>query len=364
MAPLMPMVERDLNVGHGEAGSLFFFISLGFFVGLLGSGFVSSRLTHRWTIGLSFVALGGLLLAVSLSPSLWWIRWGLTMLGVSAGLYLPSGIATITDRVSSKDWGKAMAVHELAPNLAFVTAPLLSEGLMLWFSWRGVVALLGGAAVVAGWAFIRFGRGGAFPGETPSPKNLRVLLQRPSFWIMMALFSMGIGASLAVYTMLPLYLVAERGLERAWANTLLGLSRIAGLGVVFFAGWATDRLGPRRALGSVFLATGMATILLGMARGAWIIPALFLQPVLACCFFPPGLAATSLIGPPHVTNVAVSLIVAVAYLLGGGAIPAGIGTLGEQGLFPLGIILVGVLLVVSALLVHYLKFQADYVEGE
>jgi NNP family nitrate/nitrite transporter-like MFS transporter len=363
MAPLMPTVERDLNVGHGEAGSLFFFISVGFFVGLLGSGFVSSRLTHRWTIVLSFVALGGSLLAVSLSHSLWWIRWGLIMLGVSAGLYLPSAIATVTDRVSSKDWGKALAVHELAPNLAFVTAPLLSEGLMLWFSWRGVVALLGGAAVVAGWAFIRFGRGGAFPGETPSPKNLRVLLQQPSFWIMMALFSMGIGASLAVYTMLPLYLVAERGLERAWANTLLGLSRIAGLGVVFFAGWATDRLGPRRALGGVFLATGMATILLGMARGAWIIPALFLQPVLACCFFPAGLAATSLIGPPHVRNVAVSLIVAVAYLLGGGAIPAGIGILGEQGFFPLGIKLVGVLLVLSAILVHYLKFQQDAVEG-
>jgi NNP family nitrate/nitrite transporter-like MFS transporter len=85
---------------------------------------------------------------------------------------------------------------------------------------------------------------------------------------------------------------------------------------------------------------------------------------LACCFFPAGLAATSLIGPPHVTNVAVSLTVAVAYLLGGGAIPAGIGALGEQGLFPLGIILVGVLLMLSALLVHYLKFQGDYIEGE
>lgn len=76
------------------------------------------------------------------------------------------------------------------------------------------MALLGGAAVAVGVAFAGFGRGVGFSGETPSAKTLRVLLTEPSFWIMMALFSMGIGASLGVYTMLPLYLVAERGLER------------------------------------------------------------------------------------------------------------------------------------------------------
>ena len=157
------------------------------------------------------------------------------MLGLSAGLYLPSGIATLTDMVSSKHWGKAIAVHELAPILSFITAPFLAEGIMIWFSWRGVLAVLGGAAVVLGGAFTYFGRGGAFFGEIPSPKNLRVLLTIPSFWIMMVFFSMGIGASLGVYTMLPLYLVAEEGVKRAWANTLVGLSRIAAIGVVFIA---------------------------------------------------------------------------------------------------------------------------------
>jgi NNP family nitrate/nitrite transporter-like MFS transporter len=359
LSPLMPTIESDLNIGHTEAGSLFFCISLGFFSGLLGSGFVSSRLTHRWTIVLSAVTVGGSLLGVSLSYTLWWIRLGLIMLGLSAGLYLPSGIATLTDMVSSKHWGKAIAVHELAPILSFITAPFLAEGIMIWFSWRGVLAVLGGAAVVLGGAFTYFGRGGAFFGEIPSPKNIRVLLTIPSFWIMMVFFSMGIGASLGVYTMLPLYLVAEEGVKRAWANTLVGLSRIAAIGVVFIAGWATDRIGPRRALGGAFLATGMTTIFLGLFHGVRILPALFLQPVLSSSFFPAGFAALSKIGPAQIRNVAVALVIPMAYVIAAGVIPAGIGILGDHGYFSLGFILVGILVMGTPILLRYLKFHRD-----
>ncbi len=307
------------------------------------------------------MAVGGALLAVSLSHTLWWIRSGLVLIGLSAGLYLPSGIASLTDMVNSKDWGKAIAVHELAPILAFISAPLLAEGLMIWFSWRGVLAVLGGTAICIGAAFACFGRGGAFLGETPSPRNLRALVTIPSFWIMVVLFSMGIGASLGVYTMLPLYLVAEEGLGRGWANALVGLSRVAALVVIFLAGWATDRLGPRRALGGVFLATGMATILLGLLHGVRILPALFLQPVFSSCFFPAGFAALSKIGPAQVRNVAVSLVVPMAYLIGGGAIPAGIGIVGDHGYFSLGFMLVGVLLMGIPILLKYLQFHEEAV---
>ncbi len=363
LAPLMPTIERELNIGHGEAGSLFLFISLGYSAGLLGSGFLSSRFAHRRTITLSSITVGGSLLAVSLSDTLWGIQSGLILLGLSAGLYFPSGIATLTAMVSSKDWGKALGIHQVAPNLAFVAAPLLAEGLMLWFSWRGVIALLGGTTVVAGVAFTRFVRGGAFSGEAPSTKTLRVLLTQPSFWIMVTFFSIGLGAYLGVYTMLPLYLVAEEGLERDWANTLVALSRIAGLGAVFLAGWATDQLGHRRALGAGFLATGMATVLLGMVHGGWIIPVLFLQPMLATCFLPAGLTALSRIGPPQVRNVAVSLTITIAFLLGAGAIPAGIGVMGEKGFFSLGIVLVGVLLLGSIILLRYLTFHEDAIKS-
>lgn len=359
LSPLMPTVECDLRIGHGQAGSLFFFITVGYFSGLLGSGLVSSRFTHRWTIIFSSVALGGSLLVVSLSHSLLWIRSGLIMLGLSASLYFPSGMATLTDVVNSRHWGKAIAVHELGPILAFITAPLLAEGLMIWFSWRAVLAGLGLAAVIAAGVFTRFGRGGTFFGVPPSPKNLRLPLTNPSFWIMVALFSIGMGASQGVYAMLPLYLVAEEGLERTFANTLVSFSRVAPLGAIYLAGWTTDRLGLRRIMGGAFLATGIATILLGSLHGRWILPPLFLQPVLITCSFPAALTALSKIEPSRVANVVISLAIAISYIPAAGGIPAGIGFLGEHGFFGLGFVLVGLLLFGCIILLKYLKFHQN-----
>ena len=52
-APLMPSIENNLGLDHTEAGSMFLLISLGYFISLLGSGFLSCRLTHRKTIIIS-----------------------------------------------------------------------------------------------------------------------------------------------------------------------------------------------------------------------------------------------------------------------------------------------------------------------
>ena len=359
LSPLLPTVEKDLKIGHVEAGSLFFMISLGYCVGLLFSGFISSRLNHRKTILLSSIALGGALMMVSVSHHLWPIRVGLIFVGMAAGLYLPSGIATVTELVRPEHWGKAIAIHELAPNLAFIIAPLLAEALLGVFSWRGILMSSGVASAVSGVVFIIFGKGGEIRGESPNFKMLRTILFEPSFWIMVALFSLGIGASFGVYAMMPLYLVAEKGMDRTLANTFIGFSRILTLGSSIMAGWMTDRIGPRKTLMGVFMIGGIVTMLLGLAPGSWIIPILFLQSILSTSFFPAGFAALSRIGSGRIKNVAVSLTVPVGFLIGGGVIVAGIGVMGERGSFSLGFILFGVILLSGVLLTRSLRFTKD-----
>jgi NNP family nitrate/nitrite transporter-like MFS transporter len=359
LSPLMPAVEKDLKIGHDEAGSLFLLISLGYCGGLLASGFVSSRLYHRKTIFLSSIAVGLGLMIVSISHNLWAIRSGLIFLGMAAGFYLPSGIATVTELVRPEHWGKAIAIHELAPNLGFVIAPLLAEALLGFFSWRGVLFLAGIGSMTAGMIFVFLGKGGTFPSEAPALKTLRSLLVEPSFWIMIALFSLGIGASFGVYSMIPLYLVSEKGMERTWANTLLGLSRISTLVIVLLSGWVTDRLGAKQTLKAVFLANGLSTMILGLVSGSWMVILLFIQPMIATCFFPAGFAALSRMGSPRIKNVAISFTASLGILLGGGAIPAGIGLIGELGSFSLGFILLGALLFAGVILVQFLKFANE-----
>jgi NNP family nitrate/nitrite transporter-like MFS transporter len=356
LSPLMPAVEKDLKIGHDEAGSLFFLLSFGYCVGLLASGFVSSRLYHRKTIFLSSIAVGFGLMIVSISHDLWAIRSGLIFLGMAAGFYLPSGIATVTGLVRPEHWGKAIAIHELAPNLGFLIAPLLAEALLGLFSWQNVLLLIGIGSIVGGGIFISWGRGGAFLGEAPDSKNLRSILVEPSFWMMIILFSLGIGASFGVYSMIPLYLVSEKGMERAWANSLLGLSRIPTVVIVLLSGWVTDRLGAKQTLRVIFLANGLTTMILGVVSGGWIVILLFIQPMIATCFFPAGFAALSRMGSPRIKNIAISFTSSLGILLGAGAIPAGIGLIGELGSFSLGFILLGALLFAGVILVQFLKF--------
>jgi len=354
-SPLMPQIEADLGLDHAAAGSFFLIISAGYFIGLLGSGFISSKITHRGTIIMSAMAVGIALLCISLSQDLWTIRLSFLFLGVAAGNYLPSGIAALTSLVEQQHWGKALAVHELAPNVSFVAAPFLAEALMGWFSWKGVMVLLGVSSILLGTTFACMGKGGRFYGEAPGIPAVKGLFREPAFWIMVVLFSLGVSSTLGIYTMLPLFLITERGMERGWANSLVGFSRISGIFMSMVAGVFNDRLGPKRTIFTVFVVTGILSILLGVLAGPWTAIFVFLQPLVAVCFFPPGFAALSSLVAPSARNIAVSFTTPLAIVGGGGLIPLMIGMSGDMGCFGTGIAVTGGLIFLGAFLAFRLK---------
>ncbi len=353
LGPFLPVIERELGLGHGGAGSLFLFIQIGYASGLLGSGFVSWRLTHRRTVVLSSIGVGLAMIALSRATSLVEMYLWLVMVGLTAGLYLPTGIATITELVEEPHWGKAMAVHELAPSLAYITAPLLAEALLTVTSWRNVLAIVGGGAVVLGVCFRFWGQGGTRQGDAPRLETVRRLVREPGLWVMACLFAMGVGASLGVYTMLPLFLVSEIGLGRAAANTVTGLSRLSSLAMTLVSGWLTDRVGHRRALTLSLVATGVITVGLGLLTGPVVTPLLvFCQAAAAVLFFPPAFAAISRLFPAQMRNLAISLSTMVATAVGAGLLPSAIGYLAEAASFSLAFVLVGVAAIFSPLLLR------------
>ncbi len=356
MAPLLPIIEIELGLGHGQAGSFFFFVAFGYAFGLLGSGLISFLLTHRLTITFAGMMGGVALIFISRSTSITGIYAGLVSIGIFAGLYLPSGIATITENISREHWGKAMAIHELAPNLAFISTPLLSEFLLKFFSWRGALTALGFWAILMPVLFLMFGRGSRKKGEPPRLALMRTILTDPSFWVMATFFMVSIGASYGIYTMLPLYLVSEIGIDRQWANTLIGLSRTFGVVVLFCYGFFIDRMGLKKAMTCYWVTTGVSTFLLGFVGGSSsvTIPALvFLQAASVVCLFPLGFTIVSLLFPDRLRGVAVSLVIFMGFLLGGGIIPTAIGYWAETFSFSSGFALLGVFFL--ALLPFFLR---------
>ena len=172
---------------------------------------------------------------------------------------------------------------------------------------------------------------------------------------MIVLFALAMGGSAGIYSMLPLYLVTERGLEGELGNTLVGLSQISGLFMTFVAGWITDRVGEKRAMAAALLASGTATIMLGLLSGGWLKLFVFVQPALLACYFPAGFAALSRIVQPTLRSIAAALGPPVAFLLGGGILPVAIGYMGQNYSFSLGITLTGCLMLLGSVLVVFLK---------
>jgi NNP family nitrate/nitrite transporter-like MFS transporter len=357
VAPLLPTIEEDLGFSHGDAGSLFLFLSFGYFISLIGSGYISSRITHKKTITVSAIAVGAAISLISISKSLFAMRFCVFLLGLSAGTYLPSGITTITSLVNPRQWGKAVAIHELAPNLSFLLTPLLVEMLLYWFVWSNIFFLVGIGSIIMGFAFSHFGKGGNFLGEAPNFSSIRPILNVPAFWILIFLFGLAIASTLGIYNMLPLYLVAEHEVSREWANSLISISRISTLGMALLAGWATDRFGPKPIMIGVFLITGILTLLLGIVTTHWIGIVVFFQPMLAVCFYPAGFAALSLISTPENRNIAISLTIPIAFVIGGGAVPALIGIMADKGYFAWGISLSGALIMAGFFLSLFLKLS-------
>ena len=341
LGPLMPVIEKDLAFSHTQAGTIFFCISSGYTFTLLFSGFIASKLDHRRTILCSGLGILCATLIMANAHSLAWLRIGALVAGMAAGIYFPSGLATITNLVPRRKVGWALGIHEMAPNLSFVVAPLMAEGLLLFTSWRGAPVLLFAMTVVMLIVFMKAGPGRGFKGEALKISIIKELATDSRLWGTSLVISLGVATSLGTFSMLPLYLVFEQDVERTTVNLILPIARLLCLGPAFAAGLISDRIGAVKTVGIFLGLTGLATIMLGLAHGNLLWVMIFVQPLATVCLFAPSFSLLALDFDPRVRNVAVALATGVSMVVGTGLFPIGIGYLGEKGHFDVAFMSLG-----------------------
>ncbi|AQQ70301.1 putative transporter [Limihaloglobus sulfuriphilus] len=354
----MPNIKASLGMDHGAAGGVFLFIASGYLAGIILSGIISCIIKHRSVIFISAVSCGTAVIFMSFSHSAAVLNGFASLTGLAAGLYLPSGIASITHIVKPSGWGRALSIHELAPNLAFLTAPLIAEVCLSFMNWRNTLQLIGCCSVAAGIIYYSCGKSGNFKGRMPAYSQAVSFFRMRSYWIMLVLFSLGVLSTLGIYTMIPLYLIAEFNYSRLAANTILSISRILTLVTVFVSGWSVDRFGLRRTLSTVFIVTSVLTLSMAAASGRFLIPAVFAQPLAAVCFFPAGIAALSAIFPEKSRNVGISLSVPLAFWIGAGLAPAALGAFADRGMFRAGFAVAGVAFLAGGVLSYFLDIPS------
>jgi len=362
--PLFPAMSDDIHLGSGQAGSLFLLAAIAAWVGSLAAGFVSSRVNHRGALLISVFGFAAALVGAYFANSVWVLRAVFIVLGLCFGLHLPSSVATITAMVRREDWGRALSIQQLGPPTGLVAAPLIVVAILHWFSWNTVLISVAVLTAVLGLAFwLSTGGVGAFPGDPPSPSMVKPVVTTRSFWVMILVFALGMGAQVGVYTMLPLYLTTERDMASSAANTLLGLANVAPLVTTFFSGWVTSRIGEKRAIAIFMFLTGVVTVLVGVLSGVGLTVCVVLMAALAVCIFPPAFAALSRIVQPTYRSLATAFGPPTAFVFGGGLLPTGLGYLGQAASFSLGIIITGAVIAVGSCAAFLLRLLTDLEEG-
>lgn len=341
--PLLPAMEDELDLTHFQGGLFILCMGTGFFISQIAAAFLAGLWGYRRCILVSLWGAAVSTAAVGFLGSAWALYLGFLCLGITGGVYVPSGISLITVLVRPRDWGKAMGIHEVAPNLALISVPFLATAVVTAVSWRLGYLLV--AAVLAFFAVVYtvYGVDSEHVPSPPDRRRIREITANPSFWCLGLLLSLAVGVETGVYSMVPLFLVTERSFDLADANQLLGLSRIPSLIIVLLAGWITDRLSASTTVTLALMLTGAAVVVLGVGSKGWIVPAVYVQAAASACLFPPILSMASRISTQENRALTLSLSLAVAPVIGGGLLPAGIALAGDLGSFAAGMVGAGIL---------------------
>jgi NNP family nitrate/nitrite transporter-like MFS transporter len=354
-APLLPLIEDAFWLSHGEATRLFTFLTMGFSISLLVTGRFVSLWGYKRTVVSGFIATGLLLLGIQAAKSYTALLILLFFLGVACGTYLTSIIPIITEMYDPKNWGKAIAFHDSAASFSLFSIPILVAIALPVLPWRRLFLILGVASLIIPFLFWKI----SIEPKRDAPAQRGQffdLFKRRAIWIISLLFAFAAGSSMGIYSILPLYLVKERGINFSFANTLFGVSRLGGFFVAIFIGFLIDRFGVQKILMMSLLTTGVSAVGLSLSSTMpAIVTTLFLQAALSHAFFPAGFGALSNLTRLSERSMAIGVTLFISTFMGAGAVPLILGLIADHLSFQVGILCLGILTAFSSLCVRFLR---------
>ena len=354
-SPILPLIEDSLSLSHGAAGGLFTSLSIGYSLTLLIAGRFASIWGYKRTVVFGFMGTGLALLGFQWVESYKAFHILFFLLGIATGTYLPSIIPIITETYDYKHWGKAIGSHDSAASFSIFSIPILVAFGLNYLSWKNLLLILG---IVSLLLPIYFWKISVEPKREMSEQkgSILLLLKRKTVWIIGFLWIFAAGSCLGLYSILPLFLVKERGIDFHFANNLFGISRVGGVFVSILTGFLLDRYGYRKMLVFGIITTGLSTIGLSLASTfPLIVITLILQATLSLAFFPIGLASISKLTPLSERAMATGMIISIGVIFGLGFTPFLLGVIADHFSFQAGILGLGILTTFSSLMVRFLR---------
>lgn len=347
LSPLLVSIEMDLHVSHSQATSLLMLQGVGFSIALGISGLIMSSLRPAHMAVLSLVGGGSALMLMPLVTTLAHGQIIFLLFGLLVGLYFPAGMAILNSIVFPKDLGKAVGIHELAPNIGFIIMPLCMQLALAYTDWRGAFSYVGISMILIGLSFLFFGRGGQQCTPPTSLAGVSKLFHTRSTWLFALLLTMCLVGEFTIYSVLQLYLVSDGGYSPEKANLIMSLSRVLTPMAVFAAGFAADTFNPITLLRASLLLHGVALILMSLNNSILALSGVCLQSFSIAFSFPVLFKIMSNCISIREQPLLLSFTMPVAGIIATGLIPWLLGLCGQYASFGLGFAILGVLSVVS-----------------
>jgi MFS family permease len=354
LSPILPLLEDEFVVSHAKASSLFMFVSAGYGLALMFSGFFEAVLGPRKAIIVGLASMAFTFFLISFIKIFALLYVCTFAIGVATGLYLPSVIPIITGYYEERIWGRTIAIHDSATSVSFFAAPFITVCVLLFLPWRGIFVLMGSVMVICTFLFA-FVVGDIAKVQGGKRYFIGSLLARKSTWLMGITWAFGAAANFGVFLIVPLYLTKELSMEVGYANTIFGFSRLGGVLVSVSAGFIVDRFSLKKTMFLLMVATGLLTMLLAARDMGGMEWRLFLQASISIGFFPLSLVAISRMFESEMRGQATGLIVTFGVVFGIGFAPYLLGLSGDLISFRFGIFILGILTTLSSACFLFLK---------
>jgi MFS family permease len=349
LSPVLPLIEDEFFISHAKASSIFIFLSLGYGISVFLSGLLSGIIGYKKSIIVSLLVTALMFFIIPLVKVFTFLYVFAFIIGIATGIYIPAVIPLITSYYDEKIWSKTIAIHDSAASIGVFAAPLIALFLLRFFQWRGVLAILGFVFVAAAITF------NFLINELTVARVTRAafgkFIRRRALWVLSIIWVFAASTSIGVYYVTPLFLTKELHLDLGYANTIFGISRLGGFVVAISSGFLVSRFSIRSVMISILIISGASTAFVALAGVKFIGIALFLQASFIYGFFPAGLIAISKIFDLNIRALATGFIFGFGVIIGWGVTPWLLGLSGDILSFKFGILMLGILVIMSSGLV-------------
>jgi NNP family nitrate/nitrite transporter-like MFS transporter len=329
------------------------FQSMGYASSVCFAGFYSGRFGYKRSIALSLAISSFVLFLISFVKVFSAFYIFSFILGFATGIYLPTVIPFITEYFAENNWNKSIAIHDSAASISIFSTPLIILFFLHFCTWRGVFEVFAIAFLIS--AMIFYSISDEIKIVHSEKRRLSNLLKKQSLWATIIIWTFASGSNTGLYLIVPLYLTKELSLSIGYANSILGTSRLGGIGVAVLCGFLVDRFSLRKLMFVMLFLSGVFTVLTGVAPVRFIGFSLFFQAIFVTGFFPVGLVTVTKMFSRETRSMATGIILAFSVIFGSGLVPYLLGFAGDLLSFRFGISLLGILVCLSSLLIFSLK---------